>query len=456
MNFFDRIINILNIFRNKKDKEEIFIEEEHSRFEDFLFFVDENDPAYESVSMAVELCEGALKVARHRYLLKNKAKEYETILDEVECYEKLSPSEGEYLKELVNKFVSLTKERNTLRFQMGDFDPSLDKLVALENQAPDAIKQMEEAEIKERGLKQDLVYLKQEKDRLESEKENLEFGNKFLYKFNIAMVILFGVSIMLLVMLNLFKQQVVFVPLTILCFILLFLVTLVYFFRRRIDFELRLNVKKQIKAVGLINKKTVVYSYYRNFLNYEYKKFNVKSSSGLRVNLKEYGNYKHITSRYDSIRNIMFETQKLLENFLRDKNIKDINASIESFAKTIDIDDKIVYAKEVAAKKQRLDNKIAELDEKHEKIWDELISLNLKDETQDKIIERIIKAYLDEANKISTSANDERLEEEIDGAETNGYDNEEYDDEDYEEYAESDEDEDSYDDDDLDNLFEEK
>ncbi len=413
MNFFNRIINILNIFKNKKNDEQIFNEREHSRFEDFLFFVDEDDPAYESVSMAVELCEAALKVSRHRALLNNKVKHYNVILDEVECYEKLSASEGEYLKELVNKFVSLTKERNSLRFQMGDFDPSIDKLMELESQAPDAIRQMEEAEIKERSLNQDLIYLKQEKDSLENEKENLEFGSVFLYRFNIAMVILFGIAVMLLVMLNLFKDQVVFIPLTILCFILIFLVSLVYFFRRRIDFELKLNVKKQNKAVALINKKAVVYSYYKNFLNYEYKKFNVKSSGGLRVNLKEYGNYKHIAGRYDKIRNIMYETQRLLENFLRDKKIKDVNASIESFAKTIDIDDKISYAKSIAAKKKNLDDKITELDDKHEKIWDALITLNLKDETEDHIIERIIKAYLDEAGKISTSVNDKRLEEQI-------------------------------------------
>lgn len=413
MKFFERLVNIFNIFKHKNDNQEHYYEEERSRFEDFLFFVDENDPAFEDVSMAAELCEGALKVARHRALLDAKSKEYEVILDDVECYEKLSKEEGEYLKELINKFVSLTKERNTLRFQMGDFDPSLDKLMTLEEEAPDAIRQMEEAEIKERNVKQDLIYLKDEKTRLEAEKDNLDFGNKFLYHFNIAMVIIFGLAVMFLVMLHLFKRQVVFVPLTILCFILIFLVSLVYVFRRRIDFELKLNVKKQIKAVKLINKKTVVYSYYRNFLNYEYRKFNVNSSAGLRVNLKEYDNYKHITSRYDSIRNIMYETQRLLENFLREKRIKDISASIESFAKTIDIDDKIEYAKNIASRKQKIDEKITELDEKHERLWNELIRLNMADTTQDKVIERMIKSYLEEVSKISTSENDERLEFEI-------------------------------------------
>lgn len=450
MKFFDKLIDIFNIFKHRNDNTEHFYEEEHSRFDDFLFFVDEDDPAYEDVSLASELCEGALKVARHRAILNTKAKEYQVILNDVECYEKLSKEEGEYLKELVNKFVSLTKERNTLRFQMGDFDPSLDKLMTLEAQAPDAIKQMEEAEIKERNVKQDLIYLKDEKARLEAEKDSLDFGSKFLYRFNIAMVIIFGFSIMFLVMLNLFKHQVVFVPLTILCFILIFLVTLVYFFRRRIDFELKLNVKKQIKAVGLINKKTVVYSYYRSFLNYEYKKFNVNSAAGLRVNLKEYGNYKHITSRYDSIRNIMYETQRLLENFLREKHIKDINASIESFAKTIDIDDKIEYAKNISLKKQKIDDKITELDDKHERLWNELIELNLNDKTQDKIIERMIKAYLDEASKISTSENDERLEFEI---ENEGL----LDDEDFEDFEyNKDYSEEAYEenDEEIDNLFE--
>lgn len=397
MSLFDKFINLINIFRVHSDDTEQ--EHEHTRFDDFLFFVDEADEEYENVEAAAELCNKALKIAQQRTVIDKKAKEYTVLLDEVACYENLNNDEADYLKDLVNKFVSLTKERNGLRLQMGDFDKSLYKLMELEQQAPEAIQRMEDAEIKRNIFKQDITYLKDEKQKLEEECENLKFGLKFIYYFSIGMTLLFGMGVMLLVLLNLFKEQVVFFPLTTLCIALLFLVSLIYVVKRKISFELKLNVKKQSKCVGLLNKKMVVFSYYQNFLNYEYKKFNVRSSAALRVNLKDYSHYKHITSRYDNIRNIMYQTQRILENFLREKHIKDVNASIESFAKTINIDDKIEYAKEISAKKRLLDEKIQELDDEHEAIWDALIRLNLQDKTSDKVIEKIIHAYLEEAGK---------------------------------------------------------
>lgn len=413
MELFNNVLTFINKFRQRKKISNNNPIEIYSNFQAYLNLVDKEDEAYNNVCLAVELCDNAIKISKQRIILTKKQKEYINILEGLDCYQQLSEEDTEYLKELVEKFVSLTKEKNVLRYQIVDFDKSLDKLIDLEDEAPYAINQMADAEQQQRLLKQDIGYLQGEKEELEEERENLKFGLIFIYRFTIAMVLIFGITVMLLVLLNIFQQKVVFFPLTIICILLIFIVSLIFIFRRKISFELKYNAKKQCKAVGLLNKKIVVYSYYTNFLKYVYNKYNVKSSEALRNNLNEYGHYKHITSRYDSIRNIMYQTQKMLEEFLIEKNIKDINASIERFAQTIDIDDKIQYCKEITDKKAQVEQELLELDNRHEVIWDELTRLNLEDATENHIIESIIKTYLDEAGRLVFDVEDVDKEEEI-------------------------------------------
>jgi len=398
LKIFNKVLDFINKFKKRKNKNE---ETLYSKFEEFLFFVNENDENYPNIKRAAQLCDKALKIAEKRVNVEKKYKDYSTKLEDVSCYEALNDNEAEYLKELVGKFSSLTQERNTLRYKIGDFPKSINKLEEFQDDVNKIISQMEDAERHEKSLKENLEYLKERKADFEYEHEKLEFGLDFIYKFTIAMVILFASVIVILVILNVFSQETVFFPMTILCILLISLISIIYFFRRKISAELKLNRQVQAKIVTLLNKKIVVYSHYLNFLNYEYKKFNVTSTDMLKANLVDYKNYKNIISRYDSIRSTMFQTQKLLEDFLREKNIKDISASIERFAQTIDVDDKVSYGRELAEKKNKAEKELNELDKKHNSIWEELTKLNIEDKSENKIIEQIIKCYLDEVEKLS-------------------------------------------------------
>ncbi len=400
MGFFNFALDFINRFSGKKNKNDEKQFEEYSKFGDFLFYLSEKDEGYEDVKKAVVLCDEAIKIARNRLFSSQRIKDFNARLREVECYNKLSDEEAKELKELLEKFLALTKERNILMYQLVDFDNGLNKLVDMEKEANEIIPKLEEAEFQQRILKQDLSYLKGEKLELEEERDKLFFAMNFIYKFTIAMVMLFSGIVIILALLNVFKNLVVFFSLTLLVILVIFVVSLVYFFRRKINFEIKLNAKKQSKAVELINKKTVVYSYYTNFLRYEYNKFKVKNAEMLKTNLKEYDHYKHITTRYDSIRNIMYQTQDMLEKFLKEKKITDVNASIERFARTVDIDDKIEYCNNLNEKKAAEEAKLAEFDSRHVEIWDELTNLNVEDKTKDHIVEKVIDAYLKEAEKL--------------------------------------------------------
>lgn len=400
MGIFNSIIDFLNKFRNQNKRFDD-MSFAYSRFSEFLDGIDENDENYFVVKEAVELCDDALKVAKRRLYYLKKYKEYSDRLKEVESYNKLSSEEADELKALVEQFVSLTKERNILRYQLVDFDKGVSRLADISADAENAIPKIKDAEYNQRVLKQDIGYLQAEWDELREEREKLEFGLDFIYKFTIGMVIVFASAVVFLAMTNVFKQQTVFFSLSLLAVLAIVIVSTVYFFRRKISFELKMNVKKQSKAVEILNKKNVVFAYYTNFLKYEYNKYKVKNSEMLVNHLKEFDHYKYVTSRYDAIRNIMYQTQENLEKFIKEKNIIDLNASIERFAKTLDVDDKMDYARRLTAAIQDAEENLKVLDDEHAKIWDRLTELKLNDNTDESLIETIISAYLSEVSRMS-------------------------------------------------------
>ena len=280
---------------------------------------------------------------------------------------------------------------------------------------------MRDAEYNQRIFKQDIGYLQMEKEDLKEEQSKLVFGLNFIYKFSIAMLLLFGVGIIVLSLSNIFIKMTIFFSLSIIAILVICVISLVYFFRKKLTYELKINIKKQEKLVEILSKKNVLYSYYTNFLKYEYNKFQVRNSDMLASHIKEYDNYKHLTSRYDSIRNIMYQTQELLEKFLRNKKINMDEVSIEKFANTISIDDKIEYCKEINISKAEAEQKLKEVDEKHENLWKQVVDIGKKDWSGKEIIENLMNAYLREAEKINVEIDidenyDSQMEAELAGA----------------------------------------
>lgn len=398
--FFSKI---LSVFRKEEELNSNNSLKEYSRdyskFREYLFLLDETEDE-EKVNLAIDLCDDSLKLARHRAYIDKKRKECQLITEDLNCYANLSDEDAKHLKNLIGKFTQLNNERNGLRYQLGDFNNSINKLEALQEDAYDAICQIEEAESEKKILSRDIEIIRAEKERTEIDRERLQFAYNVLYKFSFIISLILGISIIILTLIYMSMEQNVFLPLSILCFTLIFTIALIYAFRKKIVFELRLNEKKQSKLVSLLNKKTVVYSYYINFLNYEYKKYSIKNSRTLKSNLEDYENYKNIVSRYDGIGKILFEVQKQLEEFLESKNIDISNISLNSFSKSINIDNKKAYFREIDNKRKKLEVRIAEIDKEQEKLLEKLVKLNVEDTSKEKVVEKIIKAYMNETEKI--------------------------------------------------------
>lgn len=378
--------------------------ETYSKFKRFFDAMDSEDPLYPAVRQTSGLCDDALRIAKQRIQLGTRLQDYDEKLLELECFSRLTDEELDRLKKLLHYFLALTAERNQLYNQLSDYDKSLVDMFKLEEEAALAVPQIKEAEHRQRLLKQDLGYLYGEKADLVYERENMERGLQFIRFFSLGLVGLFIAMTLLLGFLHIFNQTNIFIPTVVVTVMVIIIASLLYIFRRRIRYELRVNFKKQLRAVELLNQKNVVYAYYTNFLRFVYNKYKVRNAQMLENNLSNFSSYKFLVGRIDNLRRTMYETEAEIERFMREKKLTGLRASVEGFAKTANLDDKKRYYDELVKSKEALEAELATLDQRHEEIWDTLMVLNDHDRSSNKIIDKIIQTYLDEAGSLLTFA----------------------------------------------------
>ncbi len=370
--------------------------EDYSKFKEFLMGLDTKDAMYQDVKTAAELCDEALVIARQRVALVNRIQQLEESIAELDCFIQLTDDDALKLKNLLDRFVALSKERDVLRNQIIEFDRNIVKMEGKDFEAEDALSPIAEAEKTQRILDQDISYLKTEKTELDEEREILLNGYSFINRLSLVVVVGFSLAAIVLGYLFIFDNARIFYPITVLILVMMVLVSVLFSLRKKIQHELKVNLKKQHRAVEMINKKSAVYAHYANYLGYEYSKYKVKNSHMLKSSISEYRSYKNVSARMDNIRNIMYETERLIEVFLREKNIA-IRSTIEKFAENLNIDDKRRRYAELMDEKKAFESNLTELDSRHEAIWDALVSINEKDKSFECIIDKIIQTYLNEA-----------------------------------------------------------
>lgn len=388
---FKRAINLIHSAWPKADEPETFLA--HSRFkqraEEML-----DGPLPEDIHHAASLYEEALMIARRRIHAANKITSFEDAMRDIESFAKLQLEEAKELKNLLETFLSVTKDRNVLRHQLVDFDKGVDAIAQLEDDAVAAVPKIQDSEQMHRILKRDVGYIEGERIDLEYERETLISGMAFAKKLTIGSVTALTLAVMILGYIAIIQGNTVFYRVAALTMAAILVMCVLYMFRRRITFELKLNAKKQARAVELINKKIAVLAYHTNFLNFAYKKYKVRNAKALIKNLSEYDRYKHVTSRLDSIRGILYETESRIEQFLRDKNIDSGKFSIEQFARNIDIEDKQKHYKLLEHDKLKQEENLYRLDLRHNDIWEYLEKLKATDATG--VIELMSQVYFDE------------------------------------------------------------
>ena len=392
---FKKVINLIHSVWPKTDEAEGYraISRFKLKAEEMI-----DGPLPEDILHAAALYEEALMIARRRIYASNKITSLEDAMRDIESFAKLQPEEANELKNLLETFLSVTKDRNALRHQLVDFDKGVDAMAQLEDDAVAAVPKIQDSEQMHRILKLDVGYIEGERVDLEYERETLISGMAFAKRLTIGSIIALTLAVLILGYMAIVQRNMVFYQAAALTVAAILVTSVLYMFRRRIIFELKLNAKKQARAVELMNTKIAVLAYHTNFLNFAYKKYKVRSSQALIKNLSEYDRYKHVTSRLDSIRGIMYETESRIEQFLRDKNIDSGKFSIEQFALNIDVEDKQKYYHVLEQDKLKQEDNLYKLDLRHNDIWEYLEELKAADTTG--VIEAMSLMYLDEVVQV--------------------------------------------------------
>jgi len=397
-------INRKQVFRREVQKKE-------SQFEDFLTLANENGK--DDVAAVVGLCDDGLDIVADRIVLINRLKDVDERMEEVAAYGRMSEEDVGDLKELLSRYANTTRESGQLKYQVTSFDAGLAEFDKLEDDAIKALSEIKFAEGRQRMFKQDIGYLEGEKDLLSHERLRLKNGMDFVYKFSIGTVIFFALALVALVFLYAAYQiDTILVMAGMLVFIII-ISGLLYMLRQKLRYELQLNHKKQQRAVELLNTKIAVYAHFTNYLNSQYRKYKVRNSKVLENNLEDYGHYKHMTKRLDALRNITEQTESAIDVFLREKGISRNFGSIEKFATTLNIDDKMAFHQELFREKTLVENSLKRLDERSAQIWDSLSVIKAAATENAPIIGAIVDEYskkaarIVEANKnIGTTAED--------------------------------------------------
>ena len=402
---FRRFTNFVkkHVFK-KEGKESARHKDTYSKFKHFFEEMDINDPSYMDVRHASTLCDDALRIATKRIRISKQLVVLTDKLSELEAFINLTTEEIDNLKKMLERFVALASERSVLLEKLTDYDASLVDMEQLKDDAKQIIPSIKDAEKHQRALRMDIGYLSIEKEELVSDLRVIEDTVAFMHKVAIYGIGGFFVIGVLLIFLQYFHVLNIFVPTLIFVFLVAGFSVLITMFRYRSQSEITMNRKKQQRAAELLNKKSVVYAYYTNFLRFCYKKYKARNSRILENNLKDLDSYRQLANRIDVVRSLMYETETSIERFLREKKLGMVRSTVEGFAKTINIDDKHRHFKEYSADKDLAEKTLGELDRRHEEIWNILMELNKNDSGT--IVNRVIESYIDEAAKLFSKLDD--------------------------------------------------
>ncbi|MCL1885081.1 MAG: hypothetical protein FWF81_15155 [Defluviitaleaceae bacterium] len=384
----------------------------YSKFKHYYYELDKSDPEYVSIRHAATLCDDALRVATQRLKVSKRLNILTNQISELDAFIKLTDEEIEDLKRMLERFVALASERSVLLEKLTDYDSSLVSMEPLAEDAWNAMSSIKDAEKHQRALRMDIGYLTGEKEELIFERDDMQKSLKFIRKFTIITLSVFASIAFSLVALEFSAVDFsIMWPTFFLVILAMAFVSIINVFGYRVRREIKINSKKQFRAIELLNKKSVVYAYYTNFLRYCYKKYKATNSRTLENNLNDLESYRHLANRIDIVRNLMYETETGIERFLREKKLGGVKSTVEGFAKTINLEDKRRRFAEIRGEKEVSEKTLLELDKRHEEIWDTLMKLNTTDSSG--TINGILESYMNEAQKLF-AAQDKKDEEAAD------------------------------------------
>ena len=207
-----------------------------------------------------------------------------------------------------NVLIQMAKQYSALRGQKQEAKDHHEEMREYLNQVndltfgedlPRVLKIIEENELEFQKAQKDLSYLEGERSGLEYEFKRSQIG---LFITGVVLYVAVAAAILGTIFLFLLsKRQNIFVPAVVLILSIGFFGIWAAVFRRYFRSALEKNGRMQQRAVKLMNKVKLKYVRYRQLLDYEYEKFEVNSSEGLRLRYEIFTKEKHQRQRYEDL-----------------------------------------------------------------------------------------------------------------------------------------------------------
>lgn len=402
--------SVKNTFKAKPKITDTVEQGLNERFQKYLEAIDILDPSYDSIKQAIDFCQESLHLSQRRMTLSSKLQEFFVRQQDLELFNTFTKEELIQLKQSIEAYKTINKEKNTLKNQLNGYDRALDYLVKFETEIEEALTEIEYQENRQAAIKRDMAYIQGEKEELVYSKEQLEQGLDFLYKFSIVLVCALAVLVFVFGLIKITYNKEIFVPLIILSVAAIFLGTTIYIFQRKFRYELQRNALLQVRAVELLNRAKALYINCTGFLNYEYKKYRVRNAAMLRNNWEEYTYQRQVNRRHIAMNNRLQEVDSNIHKLLTAKGIQDTQSLLEELLHLVSLEDKKLLYKEVKSEKSRLERELEDLNIKQEKLWGMLLELQQKDQTADHIITHILQTYEADVEKLMEEIEEKKVE----------------------------------------------
>lgn len=348
------------------------------------------------------LLEEALKISKQRIILLNRREQTDSAISDLDFLSNLTDQEFEHFKITINRYINIVAEKNVLMYQIEGFDSILGHLIGLEKEAKESLSRLKDAEKERTMFNRDIAYLEMEKTDLKEEHILLEQGLVLIKFFTIGLVAISAFAALVLGFLTIFDNINIFYPTVFISFILIFFIALLTILKSKIKKDLKLNVKKQNKAVSLLNKKNTVYVHHTNFANYICKKYRVKNSKHMEICLGELDSYKKLMDRVRVTKRVLIETEDELELFFRKKNVKMNKMTLYDFVQSIDLDVKKDKLDRLILDKKQFEETLNKFYDMQNEIWVEIENIKKENTNEIEVIEEMIKIFYREVDRFNS------------------------------------------------------
>lgn len=366
--------------------------------------VEEEATIYDELKLVEVLCEKYLDLSEKRskkiHILNNTSE----LLNSIKKYEHVDSKTHKRILELMKEYKKIKESKDNLKSHILEQNKKLEHLSHYTTE--DMKKIIDEID----GLEKERDILKGDLNKLGFEKENLkdyyeDMVDKYKYLvMGLQSCVIISALVLTGLVISCYLQNekgILYAGIGSILFVILS--SAIYIYKNYLKGELKVNNSKQVKEIGMTNKIKIKYVNVCNLLDFKYKKYNIKSLTQLKVEWGKYQDALNKKSEYDKLFHEFFDIEEHLEKLLKYKNIT-FDDDIDMIEGLNDLSEKMKIKDESLSKKVKLEKELHNIEVEQGKIAGQLKELENKDETEQKVVKKLIDSYLVQIKDINMEA----------------------------------------------------